>query len=124
MVFHSNRDLAWHPRNSGNAIAPFTHGSLGATERCVAGVRVHVLPSTIVGGEEHECILLETQCTDLIHDVANTRINLHDGIGELALGQPNMPDPTTSTDPWRLSARSIRGRQGLPTHAVTGAAAR
>ena len=46
---------------SGNAVAAFAHGALGAAERRVAGVGVDVLPGAVVRGPEDVGVLVEAE---------------------------------------------------------------
>ena len=85
MVLQPGRNLAGHPRNSGDAIAAFTHGPFGAAERRVAGVWIDVLPSAIVSGVEDERILIETKRAYLVHDATDTGVELDDRVGIILL---------------------------------------
>ena len=70
----------------GNAVAAFAHGALGAAERRVAGIGVNILPGAVVRGPEDVGVLVEAERADLVHDPADPRVVLDEGIGVLALG--------------------------------------
>src|SRR5207249_7373921 len=66
------------PGHRGHAVAALTHGALGAAERGVAGVWVHVLPGAVVGGPEHVRVLVEAERADLVQDATDPGVILHE----------------------------------------------
>jgi hypothetical protein len=87
MVLRTGLDLAGPDRDGRHAVATFAHGALGAAERRVAGVRIHVLPGAVVGGVDHQRVLVQAECAQLVHDASDARVQLHHRIGVLGLGQ-------------------------------------
>src|SRR5262249_20104515 len=72
----------WTPSNGRHAVATFTTGPFGPTKRSVTRVRVHILPSTVIGGPKHISVLVESQRPHFVHYTANTGVSLDYGVGK------------------------------------------
>ena len=78
MVLRAGLGLARPHRDRRNTIATFADRTLGATERRVTGVRIDILPCTVVGRVENQRVLIHAGLAQLVHDAADAGVELDD----------------------------------------------